>query len=61
MTESSVAHAFDELRADDGYRGRAEMFGAAFRNLPPLEHAVALIEELARTRAPMLRPLFVNA
>jgi UDP:flavonoid glycosyltransferase YjiC (YdhE family) len=61
MTDTSVAQAFDELTADDGYRARAEAFGAAFRNLPPLEHAVALIERLARTRAPVLRPLVVNA
>ena len=48
MSDTSVAQAFDELRADDGYRVRAEAFGAAFRNLPPLKHAVALIERAVR-------------
>jgi UDP:flavonoid glycosyltransferase YjiC (YdhE family) len=54
MTEASVAQAFDQLLSDPGYRQRAEQFRASLEALPPLEHAVRLIERLGATRAPVI-------
>lgn len=54
MSPESVGRAFDALTAEAGYAERARKLRAAFENLPPLEHAVRLLERLAATCEPML-------
>jgi UDP:flavonoid glycosyltransferase YjiC (YdhE family) len=54
MTPESVRHAFDALTANAGYAQRAHDFSASLDALPPLEHAVHLLERVATTREPVL-------
>jgi UDP:flavonoid glycosyltransferase YjiC (YdhE family) len=44
-----------EVMGDPAYRRNAQAFAAEMASLPPLAHAVTLLEELARDRRPILR------
>ena len=52
-----LASAVGELLADPGYRAAAAAIAAEIAALPPVEHAIALLEPLARCEPPAaLRP-----
>jgi UDP:flavonoid glycosyltransferase YjiC (YdhE family) len=55
MTVESVANAFSELVTDPGYRERALRFRNELEALPPMHVAVRLLEQLASTRAPVVK------
>ncbi len=50
-----IRAAVREVLAEDRYRSNAQAFARAMQALPPIGHAVALLEELARDRRPIPR------
>jgi MGT family glycosyltransferase len=51
-TAQAIAAAVEHILCDEAYRARGTAFGAELRSLPPLEIAVARLEQLARDHAP---------
>lgn len=45
-----------EVLADGRFRSNAQAFAAEMQALPPMDHAVALLEQLVRERRPIPRP-----
>jgi UDP:flavonoid glycosyltransferase YjiC (YdhE family) len=55
LTQACVEQAFDELIRNPEYRVRSEQFRHSLEELPPMQYAVQLLEQLAATRQPVLR------
>ncbi|HYK96703.1 MAG TPA: glycosyltransferase [Candidatus Dormibacteraeota bacterium] len=52
---ATIRSRIREVLADERFRRNAQAFAADMQALPPMEHAVALLEELARERQPIPR------
>ena len=53
---ATIRSRIREVLADARFRDSAEAFAAEMQALPPIEHAIALLEQLARDRRPIPRP-----
>ncbi|HEX6507558.1 MAG TPA: glycosyltransferase [Chloroflexota bacterium] len=54
VTPNRLRSGVEEVLRDPGYRQRAQGIREEMRGLPSIEHGVALLEELARTKTPLL-------
>jgi UDP:flavonoid glycosyltransferase YjiC (YdhE family) len=53
---ATIRSRIREVLADGRFRSNAEAFAAEMQALPPMDHAIALLEQLVRERRPIPRP-----
>lgn len=57
-TKAAIRDGVTAVLTDSRYRGAARRVARSVRELPPFDDAAPLVEQLARTRRPVLNPAF---